>query len=71
MSFLGTLLDERFRDHRRRSTSVAGVITGLVALGLFAYRFYFQHEWSWDLFTVALAYIVVKLALMLWYVLTD
>lgn len=71
MSFLDKVVDERFLDHRRRSTSAAGVFAGLTALGLFAYRFYFGHVWSWDLFAVALAYVVVKLVLMFWYVLTD
>jgi hypothetical protein len=71
MSLLGKLVDERFLEHRRRSTSLAGVMGGVVAIGLFAYRYYFQHRWSWDLFVVALTIVLVKLALMAWYFLTD
>lgn len=68
---LGTLIDERFLNHRLRSTSLAGVIGGLAAIGLFAYRFYFNHLWSWDLFAVAATFVVVKVAVMAWYLITD
>lgn len=30
--FLGKFVDERFLEHRRRSTSVAGIVGALVAL---------------------------------------
>jgi hypothetical protein len=65
------VIDERFLDHRRRSTSMAGIVGGVGAMLLFAYRFYFDHFWSWDLFAVAATIVVVKLALMAWYYLTD
>jgi hypothetical protein len=68
---LGITIDERFLDHRRRSTSLASIIGGLVAIGLFAYRFYVNGIWSWDLFAVAATIVVVKLAAMIWYYLTD
>lgn len=68
---LGWQIDERFFAHRRRSTSVAGVTGGLVAIGLFAYRYYVDHLWSWDLFAVAVTVVVVKLALMVWYFATE
>jgi hypothetical protein len=71
MKFLGKLVDERFLAHRRRSTSVAGVTGGVLAILLFAYRYYFDHFWSWDLLAVGLAVVVVKVALMTWYFLTD
>ena len=32
MKFLGKLVDERFLAHRRRSTSVAGVTGGVLAI---------------------------------------
>jgi hypothetical protein len=69
--FLGNLVDERFLEHRRRSTSLAGILGGLVAIGLWAYRFYGDHVWSWDLFTVVMTITGTKLALMLWYRFTD
>ena len=68
---LGIAIDERFLEHRRRSTSLAGIIGGVVAVGLFAYRYYVDHVWSWDLFAVAATIAAVKLALMAWYLLTD
>ena len=71
MNVLSKLFDERFLEHRRRSTSVAGVLGGLVAVGLFAYRYYIEHRWSWDLFAVVLTIVVIKLTLMTWYFLTD
>ncbi len=68
---LGTAIDERFLTHRLRSTSIAGVTGGFVAIGLFAYRYYVDHFWSWDLFAVAATIALVKVALMVWYRWTD
>jgi len=68
MSILNRVVDERFLTHRRKSTSTAGVIGGgLTAIGLFAWRYYINHVWSWDLFAVALTFVAVKMALMAWY----
>ena len=63
--------DERFLMHRLRSTSLAGVLGGLVAVGLWAWRYYVDHVWSWDLFAVAITVVAVKVAAMAWYRLTD
>jgi hypothetical protein len=71
MNLLNRIVDERFLAHRRKSTSAAGVTGGLVAIGLFAYHYYIDHHWSWDLFAVGLTIVVVKLAVMTWYLLTD
>jgi hypothetical protein len=68
---LGVVLDERFLSHRQRSTSLASVIGAMAAVGLFAYRYFMDGIWSWDLFAVAATIVVVKLALMAWYLLTD
>ena len=68
---LGRVIDERFLNHRLRSTSIAGVIGGMVAIGLFAYRYYRDNFWSWDLFAVGITIVVVKLAVLTWYLLTD
>jgi hypothetical protein len=64
-------IDERFLTHRLRSTSTAGIAGGLVAMGLFAYRYYADHVWSSDLLTVGVTIAAVKVALMIWYRLTD
>jgi hypothetical protein len=63
--------DERFLTHRLRSTSIAGICGGVLAIGLFAYRYYINDVWSWDLFAVAVTIAAVKLAAMIWYRLTD
>jgi hypothetical protein len=68
---LGTMVDERFLAHRQRSTSLAGFAGALVAIGWFWYRLFSTGIWRWDLLSVAIAMVVVKWALMLWYYLTD
>jgi hypothetical protein len=68
---LGWLIDERFLEHRRRSSSFAGITGGVLAIALFEYRYYVNHVWSWDLFAVAVTIVGVKLAVMVWYRLTD
>lgn len=70
LPILGRAIDERFLNHRLRSTSFAGIIGGLVAIGLFGYRYYFDGVWSWDLFAVAATIVAVKLTAMIWYRLT-
>ena len=71
MSLLDRFVDERFLSHRLRSTSLAGITGGVVAIGLFAYRFYIDHLWSWDLLVVILTIVGVKLGAMVWFRLTD
>ena len=67
----GGRIDERFLNHRLRSTSLAGIVGGVAASLLFAYRFYVNQVWSWDLLTIALIIVGVKMSMMLWYVLMD
>jgi hypothetical protein len=64
---LGKFVDERFLDHRRRSSSVAGIASAILAVVLFEYRFFHDHIWSWDLFALAVAFVVIKLSLFTWY----
>jgi hypothetical protein len=68
---VGTVIDERFLNHRLKSTSLAGIIGCITAICLFAYRFYINHVWSWDLFVVGVTFVGVKLAVMTWYRITD
>ena len=68
---IGKEIDERFLTHRLKSTSLAGVIGGVLAVGLFAYQHYVNDVWRWDLFAVAATMATVKLAAMAWYRLTD
>jgi hypothetical protein len=68
---LGTVIDERFLNRRLKSTSIGGIAGAVVAVGLFEYRYFVHHFWSWDLFAVALTIVGVKLAVMAWYLITD
>ena len=68
---VGRAIDERFLNHRLRSTSLAGIIGGVVATLLFAYRFYINHVFSWDLLAVTLTIVGVKLAVLIWYRIAD
>jgi hypothetical protein len=68
---LGKTVDERFLNHRLRATSLAGITGGLVTIGLFGYRYYANHVWSWDLFAIGATILAVKLSVMTWYLFTD
>ena len=63
--------DERYLTHRLRSTSLAGVVGGALAVGLFAYDLYARDIVKWDLFAVGATMMVVKLAAMAWFHFTD
>jgi hypothetical protein len=71
VSILSRVVDERFFAHRRRSTSIAGQAGAYVAIGLFAYRYFVERVWSWDLFAVAGTIVVAKVSLMIWYYATE
>jgi len=71
MNLLHKWVDERFLEHRKRSTSAAGIAGGLAAIALWAYRYYVEHRFSADLLAVALVIVGVKVALMAWYTLRD
>ncbi|HEX8153584.1 MAG TPA: hypothetical protein VF698_10680 [Thermoanaerobaculia bacterium] len=66
-----SLIDERFLEHRRRSTSTAGITVAALALLVFMWRLYVHHVWSWDLLAVGATFVVIKMTLMLWYRLRD
>lgn len=71
MAILNRLVDERFWTHRLRSTSRAGIISGVTAICLFYYRFLHDHVLNWDLLAIGVLFVVVKLGLMTYYSLTD
>jgi hypothetical protein len=71
MKILGVAIDERFLEHRRRSTSIASVVGGWVAVGLFLYHYFVDHVVMWDLFAVAATIAVVKMTLLTYYLKTD
>jgi hypothetical protein len=65
--FLGKFVDERFLEHRRRSTSLAGIMGCLLAGIIFEYRLIFHGQIAWDLFAVIVTMGLVKVAMMLWF----
>lgn len=64
-------VDERFLMHRLRSTSIAGVAAGILAMSLFAYHYYHDHVWNWELLSIGLTMAVLKTALMTYFHFTD
>lgn len=68
---LRKLVDERFLEHRRSSSSVAGIASACLAACLFEYRFFFNHVWSWDLLSIAVVFVVIKMSMFTWYRLND
>jgi hypothetical protein len=64
---VGRLVDERFLNHRLRSSSLARIAGAILAIALFAYRFFTLHVWSWDLFAVAAMIVATKLGAMVCY----
>jgi hypothetical protein len=64
-------VDERFLTHRLRSSSTAGIATAALALLAFQYRLWATGVWSWDLLAVGATFVLIKIVLMIWYVLTD
>jgi hypothetical protein len=68
---LGGLVDERFLDHRRRASSVAGIVTVILAVVFFEYRYFRYRVWDWDLVLVVLTFVVIKTALFAWYRFND
>lgn len=69
--FLGQFVDERFLDHRRRASSVAGIVTAVLACVVFEYRLLRYSVFSWDLAAVVLVFVVLKMSLFFWYRFRD
>jgi hypothetical protein len=65
--FLGKFVDERFLDHRRRSSSIAGFATLILAFCIFEYRLFFSHTICWDMAAIMLTFAVVKMSMFTWY----
>jgi hypothetical protein len=64
---LNQFVDERFLEHRRRSSSIAGFATLFLALGVFEYRIFVNHVIDWEMGAVMLAFAVVKISMFIWY----
>ena len=59
LPFLDRVLDERFFEYRRRSTSVAGIAAAESALLMFIYQYYVNHIARWDLLAIGVAFVIV------------
>ncbi len=68
---LGRIVDERFLNRRLKSSSIGGIAGAVLAVGLFEYRYFVKHFWSWDLLAVALTMVGVKMAVLAWYLIAD
>lgn len=62
----GRLVDERFLDHRRRSSTFAMMAGALVSGGILEYDIIRYHRIDWDLAAVLLAMVVVKMTAFAW-----
>jgi len=69
--FLGQFVDERFLEHRRRSSSFAGIATMVLAVVVFEYRLVRYGAISWDLGAVVLVFMAIKMSMFAWYRLRD
>lgn len=68
---VGWTIDERFVAHRQRSTSIGGMAGAVVAGAFFFYNLILNDTIRWDLFAIVAIVAVVKMAVLLWYRLTD
>ena len=69
--YLRAFVDERFLEHRRRSSSIAGFASLILAGGIFEYRIFVSHILSWDLLAIITTFAVVKLSLFAWFRFND
>jgi hypothetical protein len=67
MSLLPAFVDERFLQHRLRSSSNAGIACAVLAIVLTYYRYFHNHVVSRDLIAVAATFLVLKYVLFFWY----
>lgn len=66
-----TFFDERFLMHRLRSTSIAGVAAGTLAVLLWFYHYVHDHRWDWELLAIGITMAVIKQGLMMYYRFRD
>jgi hypothetical protein len=68
---LNKFVDERFLEHRRRSSSIAGFATLILAGILFEYHIFAENKVDWDLLAVIATFAVVKMSLFAWFRFKD
>ncbi len=65
------MLDERFKLHRYKSSSFAGIACAFMVMGLFSKSYYMDHVFRTDLCVVILTTVVIKLGFLAWYRFND
>lgn len=65
------IIDERFLEHRRRSSTFALMAGALVSGGLAEFHLIHDHRIDWGLFSVLMAMVLVKLSAMAWFRFND
>jgi hypothetical protein len=70
LPFVGTL-DERFFEHRLRSTSIGGLAAVVVAAAMFFFQLLSTRVIRWDLFAIVATAAVVKMTVLVWYRVND
>lgn len=68
---LNKFVDERFLEHRRRSSSIAGFATLILASCVFEYRIFANHIIDWEMLAIIAAFAVAKLSMFAWYRMND
>jgi hypothetical protein len=75
LPFIGAIpnqiVDERFLDHRRRSSTFAMMAGALISGGLLEYHLLTQHRIDWELAAVLGGMVVTKLTAFTWFRLRD
>src|SRR5262249_28603642 len=66
MPRLPAFVDERFLNHRLRSTSAGGLAGVVLALGLYLFHIFHDHRLDWELFAVGVIAVIVKYAVFFW-----
>jgi hypothetical protein len=61
------IIDERFLDHRRRSSTFAMMAGAILSGGLFEYDLLRYHRFDWQLGAVLLGMIITKYSAFTWF----
>lgn len=65
------IVDERFLDHRRRSSTFGMMAGAVLSGGLFEYDLIRYHRFDWQLAVVLFGMVVAKLSAFTWFRLHD
>lgn len=60
-------MDERYKNHRLRSTSIAAFVTALFVAGWFYYDFFVNDISNWQFVIILTVMAITKLSVMFFY----